>query len=320
MPKNNVKLAEIFNEMAEILEIQGVDWKPRAYRQAARSIEALGEDVSTVYRKGGLKALEGIPGVGENIARKIAEFLDTGKVQAHQRLRDTIPSHINMLLRIPGMGPKTVRKLEERLKIRSVEDLEKAALSHKIAAIPGFGEESEKDILENITLMRGARGRVPLKEAEKEARKIIARLKKLKEVIQISAAGSLRRKRPTVGDIDILVASRDPQKVIGAFTKIKGVKKVLAGGGTKASIVLASGIQSDLRVLPPESWGAGLLYFTGSKQYNIELRRIAIKKGYKLSEYGLFDRKTGKMVAGRTEQEVCRKLGVKWLGPEERER
>ncbi len=320
MPKSNVKLAEIFFEMADILEMQGVNWKPRAYRQAARSLEALDEDVSRVNRRGGMKALVEIPGVGENIAKKIVEFLETGKIRSHERLMKTVPSHMNMLMKIQGMGPRKIKKLQERLKIRSVEDLEKAALENRIAAIPGFGEKSEKDILENIALMKGARGRVPLAEAEKGAKRIMARLKKLEEVKQISAAGSLRRKRPTVGDIDILVASDRPQKVIDAFTKMKAVKKVLAGGGTKGSVILKSGVQSDLRVIPLKSWGAGMLYFTGSKNYNIELRRVAIRKGYKLNEYGLFDKRTGKMVAGKTEKEICRKLGVKYLEPEERER
>ena len=320
MPKRNVKLAGILFEMADILEMQGVDWKPRAYRQAARSLEALDEDIAKVNKRGGLKALKEIPGVGEAIAAKIVEYLETGKVQSHEKLKKTMPSHMNMLMKIQGMGPRKIKKLSEKLGITSVEQLEKAALAHRIAKIPGFGEKSEKDILENIALMKGARGRVPLAEAEKEAKKVIAHLKKLKEVKHISTAGSLRRKRPSVGDIDILVASTEPQKVIDRFTKMKGVKKVLAGGGTKGSVILKSGIQSDLRVLPPESWGAGLFYFTGSKDYNIEMRRVAIRKGYKLNEYGLFDKRTGRMVAGRTEQEICRKLGVKYLEPEKRER
>jgi DNA polymerase (family 10) len=223
-------------------------------------------------------------------------------------------------MKIPGMGSKKVKKLNKLLNIKTVSDLEKAARSHKIAKIPNFGEKSEQDILEGIALMRKSKGRIPLKQAEKVANKIISKLKKLKEVKQISAAGSLKRKKAAIRDIDILVSSTQPEKVIEVFTNLKDIQKVLAKGPTKATIVLKSGIQSDLRVLPPESWGAGLFYFTGSKNYNIEMRKIAIKKGYKLSEYGLFDKQTGKMIAGKTEQEICKKLGVKYLKPEQREK
>jgi DNA polymerase (family 10) len=316
----NQLIAEIFYAMADILEMQNVQWKPRAYRQAARAIDSLPEDIGGVYKKGGIKLLEEIPGVGEGIAKKIIEFLKTGKVKEYERLKKAVPSHINILMRIPGMGSKKVKKLNKILNIRTVSDLEKAARAHKIANIEGFGEKSEQDILEGIALMRKSKGRIPLKTAERTADKIISRLKRLKEVKQISSAGSLRRRKSTIRDIDILVSSDKPEKVINAFTKLKDIQKVLAKGPTKATIVLKSGIQSDLRVLPPESWGAGLFYFTGSKNYNIEMRKIAIKKGYKLSEYGLFDKQTGRMIAGKTEKEICKKLGVKWLKPEQRER
>ena len=223
-------------------------------------------------------------------------------------------------MKIPGMGSEKVKKLNKLLDIKTVADLEKAARAHKIAKIPGFGEKSEQDILEGIVLMRKSKGKISLKEAEKIANKIISQLKKLTEVKRISMAGSLRRRKASIRDIDILVSSTKPEKVIEAFTKLKNIQKVLAKGPKKATIVLTSGVQSDLRVLSPESWGAGLFYFTGSKNYNIEMRKTAIKKGYKLSEYGLFDKQTGKMIAGKTEQEICKKLGVRYLKPEQRER
>ncbi|MBW2966316.1 hypothetical protein KY342_04400 [Candidatus Woesearchaeota archaeon] len=316
----NQLIAGIFYEIADILEMQNVQWKPRAYRQAARAIDSLPEAIESVYKKGGIKLLEEIPGVGEGIAKKIIEFLETGKVKEYERLKKKVPSHINILMRIPGMGSKKVKKLNKLLNIKTVADLEKAARAHKIAKIEGFGEKSEQDILEGIALMRKSRGRIHLREAERIANKIISGLRRLKEVKNISTAGSLLRKKKTIGDIDILVSSDKPKRIIDTFTKLKDIQKVLAKGPTKATIVLKSGIQSDLRVLSPESWGAGLFYFTGSKNYNIEMRKIAIKKGYKLSEYGLFDKQTGKMIAGKTEKEICKKLGVKWLKPEQRER
>lgn len=316
----NLEIANIFYEMADILEMQNVQWKPRAYRQAARAIDSLSEDIEDIYKKGGMRLLEEIPGVGEGIAKKIVEFLKTGKIKEYNRLKKLVPAHINILVKIPGMGPKKVKKLNKLLKISTVTQLEKAARQHKIANIEGFGEKSEQDILEGIALMRKSKGRILLREAEKVANNIISQLRKFKEVKNISAAGSLRRKKQTVGDVDILASSDKPEKIIDAFTKLKTIQKVLAKGPKKAVIVLKSGIQADLRVFSPESWGAGLFYNTGSKNYNIEMRKIAIKKGYKLNEYGLFDKQTGKKIAGRTEKEICKKLGVKYLKPEQREK
>jgi DNA polymerase (family 10) len=315
----NSEIAAIFYEMADILEIQDVAWKPRAYRQAARAIDTLPEDIEAVYKKGGIKLLEEIPGVGEGIAKKIIQYLETGKIKEHENLKKTVPKHITVLMEVPGIGPKKVKKLNKFLNIASVAQLKKAAKEHKIAKIPGFGEKSEQDILEGIAILGKSKGKILFKTAERVANKIINYMKKIKEVKQISAAGSLRRKRPAVRDIDILASSTKPDKVIDFFTKFPDIQKVLARGPTKATIILKSGIQSDLRVLPPESWGAGLFYFTGSKNYNIEMRKIAIKKGYKLSEYGLFDRQTNKLIAGKTEEEICKKLGVKYLKPEQRE-
>ena len=317
---NNQEIASLLFEMADILEMKDIAWKPRAYRQAARAIDALPEDIAIIYKKGGIKLLKEIPGIGEHIANKIIEFLETGKIKAHGQLKKQVPSSTHMLLKIIGMGPKKVKKLNKILNIKTVKQLEKAAKAHKIAKIPGFGSKSEQDILDGIILMKQSRGRIPLKTAEKEAAKLIKKLKPLKETLKISTAGSLKRKKPTIGDIDLLVCSKKPEKIIEVFTKIKAIQKVLAKGSTKASIVLKSGIQVDLRVLPPESWGSGLLYFIGSKNYNIELRKIAIKKGYKLNEYGLFDKQTGKRIAGKTEREVLKKIHVPYLTPGQRER
>lgn len=299
--------------------MQNVKWKPQAYKQAARSIDSMQQDIKKIYKKGGIKLLEEIPGVGEGIAKKIEEFLKTGKIREHERLKKTIPAHINILMKIPGMGPKKLKKLNKLLKISTIAQLKESALKHKIAKVPGFGNRSEQDILEGIALMKKSRDRIPLKKAEKAAKKIISKLKTLKEVKNISIAGSLRRKRATIGDIDLLISSNNPKKVINKFTTLKNIKKVLAKGPTKASIILKSGMQSDLRVLKPGSWGAGLFYFTGSKNYNIEIRKIAMKKGFKLNEYGLFNKQTGKRIAGKTEKDICKKLGIKYLEPKQRE-
>ncbi len=315
----NQEIANIFYEMADILDMQNVAWKPIAYRRAARAIENLSEPIEKMYERGGIKELREIAGVGEGLAKKIAQYLDIGKVKEYEKLKKQVPKHISVLMKIPGMGPKKVSKLNKTLRITTVAQLEKAAILHKIAKLQGFGEKSEQDILDSILLFKKSKGKIPLAQAEKAANELIKPLKKLKEVLNISVAGSVRRRKAFVGDLDILACSKNPSPVIDAFTKLKNVQKVLAKGPTKATIILKSGIQADLRVLPPESWGAGLLYFTGNKTYNIDCRKIAIQKGYKLSEYGLFDKQTGKMVAGKTEKEVLDKLGLNLLKPEERE-
>jgi DNA polymerase (family 10) len=314
----NSDVVEILFEIAEILEMKEENrFKIVAYRRAARSIDLLPVNITEVYKKG---KLEEIPGVGGGIAKKLKELIKTGKIKYHEKLKKGMSAKIGKLMKVPGLGPKRIKKLSEVLGVKNVKQLERAAKEHKIAKLPGFGAESEKDILEGIAFAKKARGRISLKEAERMAGSIVKELKKLKEIKKISVAGSLRRKKASIRDIDILVSSTKPKRVVEKFTGLKEVARVLGKGSTKASVELKSGVNSDLRVLSPESWGAGLFYFTGSKDYNIEVRKIAIKKGYKLSEYGLFDKKTGKMVAGKTEEEICKKLGIKCLKPEKRER
>jgi len=316
---NNIEIASIFYEIADILEMQDIAWKPRAYRQVAHSLESLSADVSEIYSKGGIKALEDIPGIGEGLAKKIVQYLETGKINEYERLKKTVPKHSLILIKIDGIGPKKAKKLQKELDIKSINQLEKAAKWHKIASLSGFGLKSEQDILQGIELSRLGRERIPYLKAKAIAEKIINILKKESSMDNIAYAGSLRRKRSLVGDIDILAASEKPEGIIDSFTKIGSIKKVIAKGPTRAAIILKSGVQVDIRVVKPESWGAALLYFTGSKSYNIEMRKIAIKKRWKLNEYGLFDKKTGKMIAGKTEQEVYEKLGLKYIDPEKRE-
>ena len=315
----NLEIAGIFYEIADILEIQGVEWKPHAYRRAAKGIETLSIDVEKIYNKDGLKALKEIPGVGQALAKKIEEFIKTGKVKEYVRLKKGIPSGVEEMIRIPGMGPKKALLLFQKLKIKSVKDLEKSAKSGKIRKLPRFGEKSEEDILKGIELLKSSAGKVLLGRAWPIAQEIISSLKKLRAVQKISLAGSTRRRKEFVRDLDILAVSSNPKKIIETFTKIPTVKTVLAKGPTKSSVRLVEGLNCDLRVVEEKSFGAALQYFTGSKDHNIRCRQIAIQKGLKLNEYGIFNAKTKKYVCGRTEEEVYKKLGMQYVEPELRE-
>ena len=203
----NSELAEIFYEIADILEMKNVQWKPRAYRQAARAIEALPQDVEDIYKKDGVKLLKEIPGVGEGIAKKIIEFIETNKIKTYIKLKKSIPKHLNVLMKVPGMGPKKAKKLNKILKISTLVQLEKAAKQHKIRKIPGFGRQSEQDIIESIVIFKKSKGKIPLAKADKTASKIISQLKKSKAVNKISKGGSLRRKKLLIRDIDIIISS-----------------------------------------------------------------------------------------------------------------
>ncbi|MEM2933074.1 MAG: helix-hairpin-helix domain-containing protein [Candidatus Pacearchaeota archaeon] len=314
---HNSEIAKIFFEMADILEMQNVQWKPQAYRRAAKAIDSLREDVEEIYRNYGLKGLKEIPGVGENLAKKIVEFIKTNKIKAYEKLKASIPAHVAELSQIPGIGPKKIKKLYQILHIKTLKDLEKALKQHKIAKLPGFGEKSEKAIIESLKIKKEKRR--PLEEVLPIANSIVKKLKKSGVVDKIDVAGSIRRKKETVRDIDILVTSENPKKVMDVFTTLPEVSKVLAKGPTKSAVILKQGIQADVRVVPEESYGAALMYFTGSKEHNIKMREIAMKKGYKLSEYGLFDRKTGKLLASKTEEEIYNKLGMNYIEPHLRE-
>ena len=314
----NVDIANIFYEIADILELKKIKWKPQAYRRAAKSLINLDKEVNKVYNKGGLKALEEIPGVGERLAKKIVEYIKTRKIKEYERVKKLVPKHFTEISKIPGLGVKRAKKLYKNLGIKSIEDLKKAVRKHKIRSLEGFGEKSERNIAEALNVYKEQTRRRPLKEVLKIANKVKRRLEKLRGSVKVDIAGSIRRRKDLVRDIDILAISKEPGFMIDYFCKMKEVKKVLAKGSTKASILLNMNIEADLRVVPEKSYGAALLYFTGSKEFNIKLRKIAIKKGYKLSEYGLFDRKTGKFIAGKSEKEILRKLGLKYIEPEKR--
>ncbi len=315
---NNIELARIFRDMAAILQMKGVEWKPQAYKRAARSLDTLQEDVSETYKRTGLKGLEEIPGVGEGIAKKIEQYLKKGKVEEYEELKKTIPKAVADMMRIPGMGPKKAKLLYKKLNIRSIGELEQAAKHHRLQRLRSFKEKTEENILKGIAILRGTKERRPLSEVLPKAEAILLELKKIKGVKHAYLGGSVRRKEPTIGDLDILITAKDPELVIETFTKLPQVKTIQAKGATKASVRLRNGMQSDLRVLPEESLAAALQYFTGNKDHNIKIRLIAIKKGYKLSEYGLFNRKTGKRIPLKTEKELYNKLGLNYIEPEQR--
>lgn len=316
--KINLRIAEIFYEIADILEIQDVRWKPRAYRIAAQTLESLGENVENIYLRGGIKELEELPGIGEGIAKKIIQYIETGKINEHERLKKQIPAGIYEMMKIPGVGGKKASLFYNKLGIKNIKQLENAAKKRKLLGLRGFKERAEEKILEGIELMRGEKERIPLKDAEKIASRIVKELKKLAEVKEAIPAGSLRRKKISVRDLDIVVKTESPEKVLKKFVKMKFVKQILGIGKEKAIIITHEGIQIDVRVFTNEEFGAGLLYFTGDKNHNIWLRKIAIKKGWKLNEYGLFELKSGKRIAGRSEEEIYKKLGVDMPAPEKR--
>jgi DNA polymerase (family 10) len=313
----NLEIAKIFYEMADILEMQNVAWKPRAYRKAAKAIESLSVDVSEIYKKEGIKGLMEIPGVGERLAGKIEEYILTGRIKEYEKLKKSLPSGLETLIEIPGLGPKKAMLLFKKLNIQTIEDLKRAASEGKIAALTGFGEKSQENILKGIELFERGQQRLLLSNAITIASEIIEELKKVKGVERIEPVGSLRRMKETIGDIDLLVIAKDPILVMDKFTTLKNVERVLAKGEKKSMVVLKGNVQADLRVFERDEFGAALQYFTGNKEHNIELRKIAIKKGYKLNEYGLF--KGNKKIAGESEEEIYKILIKNYIPPELRE-
>jgi DNA polymerase (family 10) len=312
---NNLEIAEIFYRMAEIYELKKVRWKPQAYRIAAQTLESSKQDVSGIYKEKGEKGIDDLSGIGPALSRKIIQYIKTGKIDAYEKLKKTVPQGIFEMMSLEGIGAKKA-SLFYKKGIRNVEDLKKAARQHKLIGMPGFKQRAEAKILESIGIKKKEKGRIPLKTAEKIASPIVRRLKNLPEVRQIMAAGSLRRKKSTIRDIDIIIETRKPGKVIEEFLKMNFVGKILGKGQKKATIITKEGVPVDIRLTDKNSFGACLLYFTGDKQHNIWLRKIAMKKGWKLNEYGLFEK--DRMIAGKTENEVYQKLGVRPVPPEER--
>ena len=313
----NIEIANIFDNIASILKIRNENrFKVRAYERVAATIENFPMEVETIYRAG---QLDEIPGVGEAIAKKIEELIETGKLEYYENLKKSIPSGVLELLKVSDVGPRKAKLFYEELGIDNVDKLEEAAREHKLENLPGMGKKAEENILRGIELYNRRDKRALLGVALPIAEEIIGRLKSLKEINQIDIAGSLRRRKDTIRDIDILVTSKQPEKIMDKFTHLPEVKEILAEGLTKSAILTRQNIHVDLRVVEPDSFGAALQYFTGSKAHNVRLREMAVKQGLKINEYGVFQTKDDKKVAGKEEQEIYQKLGLPFIMPELRE-
>ena len=313
----NAEVAEFLENIADMLEIKGDStFRVRAYRDAARHVESLNEPIEDVERAGQLME---IPGIGESIAAKIKEYIQTGHYAYYDELTKQVAPGLAELLEVPGVGPKKAKLFFEELGIDSVEKLEQAAREHTLSKIPRIGGKTEENILSAIERIRGRTGRLPLGIALPTARQFLGMVRDFRAVRAADLAGSLRRMRETIGDLDLLASSDRPQEVIDEFTHLPMVKSVLAAGPTKGTIVTEDNRQVDLRVVRPEDYGAALQYFTGSKEHNIRLRTLAEAMGYKVNEYGVFRTSDNERIAGQTEESMYEVLGLDWMPPELRE-
>lgn len=298
-----------------MMEIQGESsFRVNAYRRGAQALESLQEDVARLRDE---ERLREVPGIGEGMAARIVEFLDTGRVSQHDDLLKKVPEGLLELRHVGGLGPKTLAMLHDKLKITGREDLVKALEAGKLDGLPGMGEKKIENLKKNLAFQAEASGRVALGVAWPMIEEIMELLGAKVKVMQLSPAGSLRRMRETVGDLDLLAATTRPEAALEAFVKLPMVQRVLGHGDTKASVVMEGGLQVDLRAVPPESYGAALQYFTGSREHNVRLREMARKVGLKINEYGVF--KGEERVAGDTEESVYASLGLPWIPPEMRE-
>jgi len=316
VPRANDDVETLLLEYADLLSILSDDpFKPRAYEKAARAVGGYPADVADLD----LKGLHEIPSVGRSIAEKIHEYLTTGAILALEELREQIPDGVRQLLGVPGLGPKKAMALYRELHISSVEELLDAVRDHGLAELKGFGAKTEENILRGIRQMRDSGERVQAGVALDLAEELLGELQALKQVRRATYAGSLRRMCETIGDIDLLVASTAPGPVMDAFTSLPAVDRILTKGETKSSILTTKALQVDLRVVAPEVWGAALIYFTGSKAHNIRIREMAVRRGLKLNEYGLFRAKTGRLIVAETEEEVYAHLDLPYVPPTMRE-
>ncbi len=316
MPVHNEDIAAVFDEIADLLEIEGDNpFRIRAYRNGARTLRELGRDVRTLVERG--EDITRLPGIGRNLAEKIHEILDSGHCRTLDKLRRKLPADLTELLKLPGLGPRRVHALYHELDIHNREQLERAARDGLIQQLPGFGEKTEARILDALQVHADTGKRFKLAVAARYAEPLVGYLKTAEGVSQVQVAGSYRRCRETVGDLDILVIARQGRRVIEHFIAYDEVETVLSSGTTRASVILHSGLQVDLRVVTKTSYGAALYYFTGSRSHNIAVRRIARRKGLKINEYGVF--RGRKRVAGKTEEAVFASIGLPFIPPELRE-
>jgi DNA polymerase (family 10) len=314
----NTAIAKVFQDMADLLELKSENvFKIRAYQRAARTIEHLPKEIEIMLQEG--EDLQTIPGVGEAIAKKTIELVSTGKLHVYEELKSEFPEGITKLLEIPGIGPKTANRLSTELGIKSVDDLEEAIKDGRVAGLLRLGDKTADNILQQIQALRRKDQRIPIGEALPVVDEILGALRLLPGVKNLTAAGSLRRFRETVGDIDLMGTADNPEEVINAFVNLPQIREMLAKGPTKASVILPGGLQADLRMVEHDSFGSLLQYFTGSKQHNITLRTREQKRGLKLSEYGITDAKTDKLEKFATEEAFYRRLGLQYIPPEIRE-
>jgi len=311
----NKELADLFGRMADILEFKGENpFKIVAYRKASRIIGDLTQDVQEIAESGKLRS---IPGIGEGIAQKIEEYLKAGRVSKYEEIKKGVPDELIAMMDIPGMGPKTVAMLHKERGISNLSQLERALEDGSLVGLFGMGEKKAENIKRGVQLLKQSKGRMNLGMAFPIARRIVEILRERTGSKKIEWAGSLRRMRENIGDIDILATGPDKEKIVRAFTHLPEVKEVLASGETKASVIVEGGVQIDLRVVEEDSYGAALQYFTGSKDHNIHLRGIAKTRGIKINEYGVF--KGEKKIGGKEEKDVYASLGLEWIEPELRE-
>ncbi len=311
----NIEIAEIFERIADTLEfLQENPFRIRAYRNAARNIRESTKNIKEIAQAG---KLEEIPGIGKDLAAGIREYIETGKMKRYEELKGKVPKELIELLGVQGLGPKTLVNLYKELGIKNLKTLEKALKTDEILKIYGMGEKKVEDIRRGIELFKQSKEKMPLGVALPLAEELIHEIRKIPDTKSTLCAGSLRRMKETVRDLDILTIAKDGSRVIEAFTRLPQVEEILAAGDTKGSVIVRGGIQVDLRVVEPDSYGAAIQYFTGSKEHNIKLRNMAIEKGLKINEYGVFKR--DKKIAGKTEEEVYEALGLPCMPPEIRE-
>ncbi len=315
MTRLNKKIAEIFFKMADALEILGENqFKILAYRKAARVISDIPEDLKKIYKEG---RLEDIPGIGEGISKKIQEYIETGRIKNVEEVLSKIPEGIIPLLSIPSLGPKTIAIAYQKLGVKNLKDLKKVLKNGSLVKLPGMGQKKIDNIIKGIELWQKGRQRFLLGEIYPLVEDIIKELRSHKKIIDAVPAGSYRRMKETVGDVDVLVSTKDMKEAVKIFCSLKGVDRILTQGETKGSCIFEGNIQVDLRALKSESFGSALQYFTGSKAHNVHLRSIAKQKGLKISEYGVFEK--DKKIAGEKEEEVYKSIGLVWIPPEMRE-
>lgn len=309
----NINIAKILFEIADLLELKGIEFKPRAYRRAAQSVESLSSSILKYYKEG---KLENIQGIGDSIASKIEEILENGNLKYLNELRKEFPEDLRELMKIQGLGPKRLMKLYENLKIKDLEDLEEAAEKNEIREIEGFGEKSEENIIKGIKMFKQTKERFLLGDILPIAQEMKKKLNQNNEVEKIKICGSIRRMKETIGDLDILIISDKPESLMDFFVDLEEVKRVLSKGKTRSTIITKNNLQVDLRIVERKNFGSALQYFTGSKEHNVKLRKIASDKDWKLSEYGLRDKSKNEIIAGENEHQIYNKLGLAYIQPE----